>query len=262
MRNKLSRLALAVVAVMALGLGLFGGMQAAHASGSPVVVQSNSVHEYVAANAPSIQATFSSSVTSGNELVALVAWGGGNDWSVSSVTDSQSNTYTQLASKTSDNILDSGEIWGTTASSSGSVTISVTLTENGCPCGGSGQPSTWLQSALGIVEVSGQSSLSDSGGPAFFLDNGGGAPGSHENHIVDTSGMSATDTIYVGLFVDGGANASCQLLASGMTDLGHACSTANIEYDFAYQATAGSDWEVDTNPDARYATSLVIGING
>lgn len=261
-----SRVTMVAVAMVALALMMFGGLRhagIAHASGSPSVVQSNTVHDLSGSTGSSLSISLPSAGTSGDELVVLIGWAGGNDWSVSSVSDSQSNSFSVLAAKQADGINDGATIYGTTLGSSSGDSVSVSLTEN---CSGS-CGSTYIQSVVTLVELSNQHSgqLQDGGSGAYsvFLDNAGGAPGSHEQHIIPTAtDLPTTSTdLYIGLYVDGGANTGLSL-PGGETQLGSKNdSTVNMEHDQA-DVAGGNNLEFDSNPDARYAVSLAIAVAG
>src|SRR5690349_8957342 len=89
------RVALAVTAVSVALLGsLAVGMHAnvAHASATPVIVQSASA-DNMSGSTGGIALPFPNAVTSGDLLVALVGWGGGNDFSVGFVEDFQNGSF-------------------------------------------------------------------------------------------------------------------------------------------------------------------------
>lgn len=260
------RLGMAAIAALALTLLLGVSLRYAgnaHASGSPSVVQSATVHDLSGSTGSSLSISLPSAGTSGDELLVLIGWAGGNDWSVSSVSDSQSNSFSVLAAKQADGINDAATIYGATLGASSGDSVSVSLTEN---CSGSCS-STFIQSVVTLVELSNQHSgeLQDGGSGAYsvYLDNAGGAPGSHEQHIIPTTtDLPTTSTdIYVGLYVDGGADAGLSL-PTGETQLGSKNdSTVNMEHNQAYVA-GGNNLEFDSNPDARYAVSLAIAVAG
>lgn len=258
---RLAGVAIAMLAVMLAGFVGFHNAPAARASGSPSVVQSVSGQDLTGSNS-SLGVALNSSTTSGDELVVLIGWAGGNDFSISSVSDTQSNSFSALAARQCDGILDCAAIYGATSGSSAGDTVTVSFSENGCPCG-----STYLQMTATVVELSNQHSgqLQDggSGAHSVFLDNAGGAPGSHEQHIIPTAtDLPTTSTdLYFGIFVDGGANTGLSL-PSGETRLGSKNdSTVNMEHDQA-DVAGGNNLEFDSNPDARYAVSLAIAVAG
>lgn len=257
---RISSVVFTLVALLALTLALLLGIQrapAAHASGSPSVVQSTTVQD-MSGSGTSLSQALASNVTSGDELVVLVGWAGGNDYQVSGVSDSQSTSFSQIASRVCDGFFGCAEIWAGALGASGADTVTVTLSENGCPCG-----STWVQSTFTAVELSNQASgaLHDGGSASNVENNSGGGLGNNQ-HVVNTSGLPQTSTdLYLGLYVDDGANATLTL-PSGETRLGSKNdATVNMEHDQAMVA-AGNNLEFDSNPRVKYDVSLAVAIAG
>ncbi len=116
-----------VAAINAVGTG---ADSAASAAATPQVQSVHLVQARTTARTTATTTqtgTFTSAVVVGDTLVGAFALGGTSARTVSSVTDSQGNTWTRTVSATADSTRDDAEIWYTTAAASSTDTVTLHL---------------------------------------------------------------------------------------------------------------------------------------
>jgi len=251
--------AVALVALLSFGLMRFGSIPSAKAFAVPSIVQSVTVQDMVGSDT-SIQATLPNNLTNADEVVVLVGWGGGNDWSLSSLSSSDSMSYTPIGGSTSDGLYDRIKVQGGFVGSSqagNSETVTANFTENGCPCG-----STWLQMTMTVVEVSGEDTTNLSrpfSGWENLVENGSGGT-SHVTASNGSNGLNtAADDLDLAIYIDGGSNTTISY-ATGESALGSSNSpTANLQHAQLSAATL-SHAEFDTSGSAGYSVVFAVSI--
>lgn len=260
----LSRLSIAtLIALMALGTVASLHIPDAHASGyvTPSLVQSLT-HDEMNNTTGVISATLSYYTQPGDVIVALIGWGGGNSWSINSVSDTgggmtalddPSDPVTSVGH--SDGIGDT--VWGyigpAPSASNTEETVTIDLTESGCPCG-----SSWLQTTITLFEVKLDNyAVSSYGyGARLALENGTGGT----THLVPSA--NETDQLNMALYLDGGANTIVTVPYGEMRQVTDS-NTVNIEYAAGYTTndTGPSNFEFDTGSSASYAAMVDVYID-
>lgn len=243
----------AIIAALTLLLALVGARTLAftpvvHAGSTPTIVQSVTADNMTGGNG-AISLSFPSAITSGDEIVALIGWGGGNDFSVNPVHDFQGNSWTSINGVGSgDGLLDNADIYAAQVTSGGSDSVTLSFSENGCPCS-----STWIQSTMTLVELSGQDTSHLKSGTASLVENGtGGTSHVTNNNLLGT----ANSDLDLAIYVDGGANTAISV-ASGESQVGsNNSATVNIQHD-QLSADAASSLEFDTAASAGYC--VIVG---
>lgn len=273
----LTRISLVAAALVATGAFIGTHTPAALAYVEPTIVQHVTV-DNMNNTTGVISASFPSDVSYGDEMVALVGWGGGNGWQIDSVDDSLFDTshsgeeWSSFASPSSslsssypqtpyisDGLQDSVQIFftGDNVAGSNPDTVTISLSETGCPCG-----SSWLQTTITLIEISGESI----GGPNvpapltsrnWLIENGTGGT----DHFAGNNslGMESTD-LDLGIYLDGGADATI----SGVTNetiMATNSPTANIGY--AVMSASANDIthaEYLTSSSAAYTVVYAVSI--
>lgn len=245
---KRKALSLSLVALIAVGGLVFALSHAnvAHASGTPSVVQtaSNSCDNCTTFDRSTLTATFSASVTTGDEIVVIDSFAGGNDCVPITYSDTEGTSFiTEVLSQ--DGLYDTVEIAAGRVDDTESDAVTA---EWSTGCG----ETEWVQGQITAVEVSGEaqgSSLVD--GTAGLQVNGSGGA----DRVTDSTLSTGSDELDLAGYIDAGGDTTVSLI-SGETQIGNLQdNTTNAEWD---QASAASDasMEFDTGVTGGY---LVIG---
>ena len=225
-----------VAAINAVGIG---ADSAASAAVTPQVqsarlVQSLTTPRTTASTTPT--GTFTSAVVTGDTLVGAFALGGTAGRTVSSVTDSQGNTWTKAVSTVADSNRTDAEIWYTTAKTSSTDTVTLHL------------------SGSSRVNVT----LAEFSGGATFQAGAGAASTATSHSSGNTAAVSAGDFV-VGLYADRGLNHTLGIGDSKLQLGTNVGTTTNPESDQSYvlAVTAGVQSAVFTS-SASAAGAVVV----
>lgn len=245
-KSRIARVLVASFVAVALlaGIGLRVA-PSAHAAATPTIVQSWTEHDFGNGDGGTLlfQESFTTitDVTSGDEVVFLIAIGGGNSYDVSGVTNnggaSFASAFSQVGTAT-DGLNDRVSIWAAKVSSGGSVNLELGFSGSG-----------YVLTSATMVEISGQeSALSD--GFEYLSESGSGGT----THTTGSgAGLSTgNDELALAVYADPGSNATASV-ASGESALAdNDTPTVNLSYAFG-SASAPSHFTFNTSASASYA---------
>jgi hypothetical protein len=205
-----------VAAVNSVGTGPDSAASAAVTPRVPVRLVQSRTQTPGTSSTPS--ASYSTSVAAGDTLVGAFALGGAGVVTVTSVTDSQGNTWTRAVSANADLVGDDAEIWYASAGSTGADTVTLHLS-------GPVRANVTLAefsaaAAVDVVSTAAQTAAT--------------------SHSSGTTPPAQAGDFVVGIYVDAGANTTVSI-TDGKTVLGRSIgSTLATESDQSYLLAAAA----------------------